>query len=100
MSELRKTVSLIPQEPFLFSDTIRANLLLARPEAEEEDLWECLAMAAFQEEVRAFPEGLDTVVGEKGVLLSGGQKQRLSLARTLLINPPSLSWTIPCLRWT
>lgn len=90
LSELRKTVSLIPQEPFLFSDTIRANLLLARPKAEEKDLWECLTMAAFQEEVRAFSEGLDTVVGEKGVLLSGGQKQRLSLARTLLINPPIL----------
>lgn len=90
LSELRKTVSLIPQEPFLFSDTIRANLLLARPDAEEKDLWEVLSMAAFQEEVRAFPEGLDTVVGERGVLLSGGQKQRLSLARTLLINPPVL----------
>lgn len=90
LSGLRKTISLIPQEPFLFSDTIRANLLLARPEAGEEDLWECLAVAAFQEEVRAFPQGLDTVVGEKGVLLSGGQKQRLSLARTLLINPPIL----------
>lgn len=90
LSDLRKTVSLIPQEPFLFSDTIRANLLLARPEAEEKDLWECLTMAAFQEEVRTFPKGLDTVVGEKGVLLSGGQKQRLSLARTLLVNPPIL----------
>lgn len=90
LMDLRKTVSLIPQEPFLFSDTIRANLLLARPEAAEKDLWECLTMAAFQEEVRTFPKGLDTVVGEKGVLLSGGQKQRLSLARTLLVNPPIL----------
>jgi ATP-binding cassette subfamily B multidrug efflux pump len=90
LSELRKTVSLIPQEPFLFSDSIRANLLLARPEAEEKDLWECLAMAAFREEVRTFPNGLDTVVGERGVLLSGGQKQRLSLARSLLLNPPIL----------
>jgi ATP-binding cassette, subfamily B, multidrug efflux pump len=90
LSLLRKTVSLVPQEPFLFSDTVRANLLLARPEAEDKDLWECLGLAAFQEEVQAFPEGLDTVVGERGVLLSGGQKQRLSLARTLLINPPIL----------
>lgn len=87
LSELRKTVSLIPQEPFLFSDTIRANLLLARPEADEEALREVLQAAAFYEEVKTFPEGLDTVVGEKGVLLSGGQKQRLSLARALLINP-------------
>jgi ATP-binding cassette subfamily B multidrug efflux pump len=88
--QLRKTVSLISQEPFLFSDTIRANLLLARPEAEEEQLWAVLKAAAFQEEVRAFPQGLDTVVGEKGVLLSGVQKQRLCLARALLENPPIL----------
>lgn len=85
--QLRKSISLIPQEPFLFSDTIRANLLLARPEAEEADLWEVLKIAAFQEEVQGFPQGLDTIVGEKGVLLSGGQKQRLSLARALLENP-------------
>jgi len=90
LSELRKTVSLIPQEPFLFSDTIRANLLLTRPEAKEEDLREVLHAAAFQEEVQTFPQGLDTVVGEKGVLLSGGQKQRLSLARALLVNPSIL----------
>jgi ATP-binding cassette, subfamily B, multidrug efflux pump len=90
LGQLRKTVSLISQEPFLFSDTIRANLLWARPEAEEEQLWAVLKAAAFQEEVRTFPQGLDTVVGEKGVLLSGGQKQRLCLARALLKNPPIL----------
>lgn len=88
--QLRSAVSLIPQEPFLFSDTIRANLLLARPEAEEQLLWQTLDLAAFGDEVRTFPQGLDTMVGEKGVLLSGGQKQRLSLARALLINPPVL----------
>jgi ATP-binding cassette subfamily B protein len=87
LSLLRRTVSLIPQEPFLFSDTIRANLFLARPEAGEEELWQALKIAALEEEVRAFPQGLDTVVGEKGVLLSGGQKQRLSLARGLLADP-------------
>jgi ATP-binding cassette subfamily B protein len=80
-------VSLVPQDPFLFSETIRANLLLARPEALEEDLWDVLKVAAFEEEIRTFPQGLDTVVGEKGVLLSGGQKQRLCLARALLENP-------------
>lgn len=90
VSQLRKAVSLVPQEPFLFSDTIRANLLLAHPEAGEEDLWGVLKAAAFQEEVKTFPQGLDTVVGEKGVLLSGGQKQRLCLARALLENPPVL----------
>ncbi|MEW6187567.1 MAG: ABC transporter ATP-binding protein [Thermodesulfobacteriota bacterium] len=90
LGDLRKTVSLVPQEPFLFSDTIRANLLLVRPEAEEGQLWEVLKVAALEEEVRTFPQGLDTVVGEKGVLLSGGQKQRLSLARALLANPALL----------
>jgi ATP-binding cassette subfamily B multidrug efflux pump len=90
LSELRKSVSLIPQEPFLFSDTIRANLILARPGADEEVLREALQAAAFYDEIQTFPQGLDTVVGEKGVLLSGGQKQRLSLARALLINPEIL----------
>jgi ATP-binding cassette subfamily B multidrug efflux pump len=90
LSQLRKAVSLIPQEPFLFSDTIRSNLLFALPEAGEEDLWAVLKAAAFQEEVEKFPQGLDTVVGEKGVLLSGGQKQRLCLARALLENPSVL----------
>jgi ATP-binding cassette, subfamily B, multidrug efflux pump len=90
LSQIRQTISLIPQEPFLFSETIRANLLLAKPEATERDLWEVLGLAAFGEEVRTFPQGLNTLVGEKGVLLSGGQKQRLSLARALLTNPPVL----------
>jgi ATP-binding cassette subfamily B multidrug efflux pump len=90
LSQLRETVSLIPQEPFLFSETIRANLLLANPEADEKGLWEVLNLAAFGDEVHAFNQGLDTLVGEKGVLLSGGQKQRLSLARALLMNPPVL----------
>jgi ATP-binding cassette, subfamily B, multidrug efflux pump len=90
LSLLRKTVSLIPQEPFLFSDTIRANLLLSKPEADEPELWKVLKAAGFDEEVRAVPGGLETVIGEKGVLLSGGQKQRLSLARALLVNPPIL----------
>ena len=90
LAQLRKTVSLIPQEPFLFSETLRANLLLAKPEADEKELWQVLQLAAFGDEVQSFNQGLDTLVGEKGVLLSGGQKQRLALARALLLNPPVL----------
>jgi ATP-binding cassette subfamily B multidrug efflux pump len=90
LAQIRQTISLIPQEPFLFSETIRANLLLAKPESTEKELWEVLSLAGFAEEVRTFPKGLDTLVGERGVLLSGGQKQRLSLARGLLFNPPVL----------
>ena len=87
---LRSTISLVPQIPFLFSDTLRANLLMAQPEADEAQLWKALSLAALEKEVRSFPEGLDTVVGEKGVLLSGGQRQRLALARAFLFQPPFL----------
>jgi ATP-binding cassette subfamily B multidrug efflux pump len=90
LAQLRKTVSLVPQEPFLFSDTIRANLLFACPEAAEAELWTALQQASFESEVRGFDQGLDTVVGERGVLLSGGQKQRLALARAFLNSPPIL----------
>jgi ATP-binding cassette subfamily B protein len=90
LAQLRKTVSLVPQEPFLFSDTIRGNLLFAGPGATEAELWAALQKASFESEVRGFDQGLDTVVGERGVLLSGGQKQRLALARAFLNAPPIL----------
>jgi ATP-binding cassette subfamily B multidrug efflux pump len=90
LTQLRSNLSLVPQEPFLFSDTLRANLLFARPEAAETEMWQVLALTSLDREIRAFPEGLETVIGEKGVLLSGGQRQRLALARALLLNPPFL----------
>jgi ATP-binding cassette subfamily C protein len=86
----RKTVAYVPQETFLFHDTIRANLLWAWPGATDEDLWRVLEAAAAAEFVEAMPQGLDTVIGERGVRVSGGERQRLALARALLRAPSLL----------
>ncbi len=85
---LRQSVLMVFQEPVLFSRTIRENLLLGWSEAPpDEALWEVLSWVGLAEEVRAFPAGLDTLVGERGVTLSGGQRQRLALARAWLRRP-------------
>lgn len=89
-SRLRQMVGLVPQEPFLFSATVRENLSLARPGADEQDLWRVLALAGLDQEVRELPQGLDTALGEQGRTLSGGQRARLALARALLQDPPIL----------
>jgi ATP-binding cassette, subfamily C, bacterial len=86
----RNSIGYVPQEPFLFHDTIRANLLWARPEATEDDLRAVLRAAAAEEFVTRLPQGLDTVVGDRGVRLSGGERQRLTLARALLRRPTLL----------
>lgn len=83
----RRSVAYVPQESLMFHDTVRANLLWAEPEAQEEDLWRSLRLAAAEEFVRRLPDGLDTVVGDRGVRLSGGERQRISLARALLRRP-------------
>lgn len=83
----RRQVAVVPQDPFLFHDTIRANLLLAAPHAGEPDLWAALTDAAAADFVRALPHGLDTVVGDRGGAVSGGERQRLALARALLRHP-------------
>ena len=77
----------VPQEAFLFSDTLRANLSMGRPEATDEEVWEIAQVVAMDELIRRLPEGLDTVVGERGVSLSGGERQRTALARALLRHP-------------
>ncbi|NGO68594.1 ABC transporter ATP-binding protein [Streptomyces boncukensis] len=84
---LRTTLGMVTQDGHLFHDTIRANLLLPRPEATDEELWAALRRARLDGLVAALPDGLDTLVGERGYRLSGGERQRLTIARLLLAQP-------------
>jgi ATP-binding cassette subfamily B protein len=85
---LRAAVGYVTQDAHMFHDTIRANLRYARPDATEAELWEALAAAQLKALVESLPDGLDTVVGERGYRLSGGERQRLAIARLLLKAPP------------
>ncbi|MGW5308614.1 ABC transporter ATP-binding protein [Nocardia thailandica] len=87
VESVQATVGLVTQDGHLFHDTIRANLLLARPEASEAELWDALERARLRELVESLADGLDTVVGERGYRLSGGERQRLTIARLLLKQP-------------
>ncbi len=89
-SSLRDKIGYVTQESFLFNDTVRENLLIARPDAAEEDLWHALEIANAAPFVRKLPAQLETNVGERGIKLSVGEKQRVSIARALLKNPPIL----------
>ncbi|MEU1800750.1 ABC transporter ATP-binding protein [Streptomyces sp. NPDC019937] len=86
-ASLRETLGMVTQDGHLFHDTIRANLLLARPEATEDELWEVLRRARLDGLIASLADGLDTVVGERGYRLSGGERQRLTIARLLLARP-------------
>ncbi len=83
-ASLRETVGLVTQDGHLFHDSIGANLRLANPAADDDELWEALRRARLEDVVAQMPDGLDTVVGERGYRLSGGQRQRLTIARLLL----------------
>ncbi|HEU0090307.1 MAG TPA: ATP-binding cassette domain-containing protein, partial [Pseudonocardiaceae bacterium] len=84
---IRATLGMVTQDGHLFHDSIRANLLLARPQATDQELWEVLRRARLEDLVASLPDGLDTVVGERGYRLSGGERQRLTIARLLLARP-------------
>ncbi|WP_374194009.1 ABC transporter ATP-binding protein [Streptomyces sp. MBT97] len=81
---LRATLGMVTQDGHLFHDSVRANLLLARPQAGEDELWDALRRSRLDDLVRSLPDGLDTVVGERGYRLSGGERQRMTIARLLL----------------
>src|SRR5579862_7781806 len=87
LASLRDVVGVVTQDPHLFHDTLRANLLYARPDATEEMLTAALEQAQILPLVASLPDGLDTVVGERGYRLSGGEKQRVALARLILKAP-------------
>jgi ATP-binding cassette subfamily B multidrug efflux pump len=83
-------VGYVPQQPILFSLTVRENIRFGRKHATDEELQQALELAAFSKDVHYLPDGLETLVGEKGVALSGGQKQRVSIARALIVDPEIL----------
>jgi ATP-binding cassette subfamily B protein len=87
LATLRSSIGCVPQDSVLFHTTVRENLLIGKPDAADWEIEEACGVAQVWDEVRALPEGLDTLVGERGVTLSGGQRQRLALARALLRDP-------------
>lgn len=90
LAQLRRSIGFVPQDPFLFSTTVRANIAFGVDEASEESIRRAAAIAGVDTDIESFTRGYDTVVGERGVTLSGGQKQRLTLARAVLVDPPIL----------
>ncbi|MEW6549894.1 MAG: ABC transporter ATP-binding protein, partial [Spirochaetota bacterium] len=87
LKDLRGCFGFVPQVSFLFSDSIRNNLLFGAPEISEGRFKELVRLVALEKDLKLFPEGLGTVVGEKGLTLSGGQKQRVAIARALAVDP-------------
>lgn len=90
VAELRRTLGYVPQDPFLFSTSLRRNLAFGRDDVSDQEMEEAIRLARLDRDLEIFPQGLDTVVGERGVTLSGGQKQRATLARALLVKTPVL----------
>lgn len=87
LSDLRQAIGFVPQETFLFGETIRENVALGAPDASDEAVLEAARAAHIRDEILQFPKGFQTIVGERGITLSGGQKQRTAIARALVRNP-------------
>ena len=85
---LRKSIGYVPQDTILFSVTIRENIAFGMPDATQERIEEAARIAQIYDDIMEFPEGMDTVIGEKGITLSGGQRQRIAIARAVLMDPP------------
>jgi ATP-binding cassette subfamily B protein len=90
LKDLRRRMAVVPQEPVIFADTVKANILFGRPDATDEEVRAAAEAAAAADFISALPEGYDTWLGERGVLLSGGQKQRIAIARAILRDAPLL----------
>ncbi len=90
LTDLRERMALVPQEPVIFADSVRANILFGRPDASSEEVEEAARAAAAHEFITQLPDGYDSWLGERGVLLSGGQKQRIAIARAILRDAPLL----------
>jgi len=88
LDSLRRNIAVVFQEPLLFARSVRENLLVGRPEATDAEIWEALERAQARAVVEGLPQGLDTVLSERGRSLSGGERQRLSIARALIKAPP------------
>jgi ATP-binding cassette subfamily B protein len=90
LRELRRAIAVVPQDPFIFADTVRANICFGKPHAGDDEIAKAAEAAYFLDEIIAMPQQFETLLGERGVTLSGGQKQRLTLARALLLSTPLL----------
>lgn len=90
LHELRRMIGCVPQDPFLFSTSLRRNLTFGHDEVTDAEVKRAVSIAKLDRDLEIFPQGIETVVGERGVTLSGGQKQRATLARALVMDPPVL----------